>query len=108
MIPAEDEEPVMKEQIPVVDLSPARAGDLLARLAVAREIDRICTEIGFFTITGHGVPIDVMDALRATAHAFFALPLEEKRKAIHPVPATPRGYRALGLEALAHGNDRAT
>jgi len=92
------------EQIPVIDLTPAREGDLRARQALAREMDWACREIGFFTIAGHGVPVAVMDALREQAHAFFALPLEEKRKAIHPVPGTPRGYRAMGIEALAAGN----
>jgi isopenicillin N synthase-like dioxygenase len=96
------------KQIPVVDLSTARNGDLRARQAVAGEIDRICREIGFFTVTGHGVPPEVMDVLRAKAHAFFALPIGEKRKAIHPVAGTPRGYRAQGIEALAYGNDRVT
>jgi isopenicillin N synthase-like dioxygenase len=95
-------------QIPVIDLTAARAGDLGARQAVAQEIDKACREIGFFTITGHGVPTKVMDVLRQRAHAFFALPLDEKRKAIHPVHGNPRGYRALGIEALAHGNDRVT
>jgi isopenicillin N synthase-like dioxygenase len=49
-----------------------------------------------------------MDELRSKAHEFFALPLQEKRKAIHPVPGTPRGFRAQGLEALAHANAGAT
>ncbi len=75
---------------------------------MACTIDRTCQEVGFFTITGHGVPVPDIDALRVKAHGFFALPLAEKRKAIHPVPATPRGYRALGIEALSYGNDRAT
>src|SRR5262249_5344814 len=65
----------------------------------AREIDATCREIGFFTITGHGVPVATMNELRSKAHTFFALPLEEKRRAIHPVAGTPRGYRAQGLEA---------
>ena len=95
------------QQIPVVDLAPARTGDLRARQAVARRIDDICREVGFFTITGHGVSPNVMDSLRAHAHAFFALPLEEKRKAINPVPDAPRGYRALGIEALAQANEQA-
>src|SRR5262252_5861470 len=90
------------QQIPVIDLSAARGGGLASRQAVAREIDATCREIGFFTITGHGVPVATMDQLRSKAHAFFALPLEEKRDAIHPVAGTPRGYRAQGLEALAH------
>ena len=87
------EQPVYGEknmqQIPVIDLSAARSGGLASRQAVAREIDATCREIGFFTITGHGVPIATMDQLRSKAHAFFALPLEEKRSAIHPVPGTP-------------------
>ena len=96
------------QQIPVVDLSAARVGELASRRAAAREIDATCREIGFFTITGHGVPVATMDELRSKAHAFFALPLEEKRRAIHAVPGTPRGYRAQGLEALAHANAVAT
>ena len=92
------------QQIPVIDLSPARSGGLAARQAVGREIDRNCREIGFFTIAGHGVPLGIMDELRSKAHAFFALPLEVKRKAIHPITGTPRGYRAQGIEALAHAN----
>lgn len=90
--------------IPTIDLSAARIGGLASRRAVAREIDAACREIGFFTIAGHGVPVAIMDELRSKAHTFFALPLEEKCKAIHPVPGTPRGYRAQGLEALAHAN----
>ncbi|MBP0496138.1 isopenicillin N synthase family dioxygenase [Pararoseomonas indoligenes] len=91
-------------QIPVIDLSEALAGDPAARLRTGQEMDRTCREIGFFTIAGHGVPAAVMDGLRDTANAFFALSLEEKRRAVHPVPGTPRGYIALGVEALSHGN----
>jgi isopenicillin N synthase-like dioxygenase len=98
----------MLERIPVIDPTPARADDRRAREAVARQIDAACTEIGFFTVTGHDVPQAAMDALRTKAHAFFALPPAEKLRAIHPVPATPRGYIALGVEALSYGNDRAT
>jgi isopenicillin N synthase-like dioxygenase len=92
------------QAIPTIDFSAARVGGLASRQAIAREIDATCREIGFFTITGHGVPVATMDDLRSQAHTFFALPLEEKYKAIHPVPGTPRGYRAQGLEALAHAN----
>ncbi|MCG4735045.1 2-oxoglutarate and iron-dependent oxygenase domain-containing protein, partial [Casaltella massiliensis] len=45
---------------------------------------------------------------RDKANAFFALPLEEKLRAAHSDPTMPRGYRALGLEALSHGNAIAT
>jgi isopenicillin N synthase-like dioxygenase len=98
----------MPATIPVIDLAPALAGSATERLAVAREIDRTCVEIGFFIVTGHGVPAQVMNDLREKAHAFFALPLDEKRRAIHPIPPTPRGYIALGIEALGYGNARET
>jgi len=92
------------QRIPIIDLSAARTGGLAARQAIAREIDTTCREIGFFTVTGHGVPVAAMDELRSKAHTFFALPLQEKCKAIHPVSGTPRGYRAQGLESLAQAN----
>lgn len=94
--------------IPVIDLSPARSGDAAERLRIGQEMDRNCREIGFFTVTGHGVPTAVMDELRRTAKEFFALPLEEKLRATHPAKGTPRGYIAQGVEALSHGNALAT
>jgi len=90
--------------IPVIDLSAARTGESAARRAAAREIDCTCTEIGFFTIKGHGVPASVREDLRRKAREFFALPIEEKRRAVAADPATPRGYRGLGFESLARGN----
>jgi len=96
------------QRIPVLDLSDALRDDLAARRKLAAYLDRSCREIGFFTLVGHGAPAAVLDELRAKANAFFALPLEEKRRAVHPVAGTPRGYRALGIEALSYGNDRRT
>ena len=98
----------MPQSIPVIDLSDALQGGAAARRRLADLLDRTCREIGFFTLVGHGAPAAVLDELRAKANEFFALPIEEKRRAIHPVPATPRGYRALGIEALSYGNDRRT
>ncbi len=98
----------MPETIPVIDLSSALGGSEIQRLKTAREIDETCTELGFFTIRGHGVPRTLMTDLRDKANAFFALPLEVKLKAVHADPTIPRGYRALGLEALSSGNAIAT
>jgi isopenicillin N synthase-like dioxygenase len=98
----------MPQGIPVIDLSDALDGSIAARRKLAARLDRICCEIGFFTIVGHGVPAAVLDDLRDRANAFFALPLNAKQGAIHPVAATPRGYRALGIEALSYGNERQT
>src|SRR5262245_22437845 len=91
--------------VPVVDLTPARLGDRADRARVARQIDEACCDIGFFTIAGHGVPAVMARDLREAAHAFFELPLPEKLRAAHPESGTPRGYHALGGEALVRAND---
>jgi isopenicillin N synthase-like dioxygenase len=96
----------MTTRIPVIDIAPALGGSQADRLAVARAIDRACVDIGFFTITGHGVAPDVIDDLRRLAHEFFALPMAEKRRAIHPVAETPRGYIAMGGEALSYASEQ--
>ncbi|MBI1736648.1 MAG: isopenicillin N synthase family oxygenase [Candidatus Rokubacteria bacterium] len=93
--------------IPVIDLDAARHGGSAERFEAARAIDRACSEIGFFTITGHGVPERTIDDLRDAAHAFFALPLDEKLRARHPVPGTNRGYHPVGREALSTAMDEA-
>ena len=91
--------------LPLIDLNPARLGSLADRQRVARQIDRACCEIGFFTIIGHGVPERTVSDLRAAAHAFFVLPLAEKLQARAPVPGTNRGYHPVGGETLAAAHD---
>jgi len=93
--------------VPLIDLAAARTGDRADRTRVARQIDDACRDIGFFTITGHGVPPAVVQELREAAHAFFALPLADKQQASHSVEGTPRGYHAIAGEALALANDQA-
>ena len=98
----------MQTEIPVVDLTSAFTGDAAARLRTGRQIDRICTEIGFFIVTGHGVPREVIWGLNRKAHEFFALPIEEKQKVIPADIKTPRGYKPIGYEALGYGNASTT
>jgi isopenicillin N synthase-like dioxygenase len=93
-------------RVPVIDLGPAREGPA-GRRRVAALIDDACREIGFFAITGHGVPDRIVDDLRRHAHAFFAQPLAEKLKARHAVNGTNRGYHPVGGEALAASRDQA-
>ena len=94
-------------EVPLIDLTPARQGGRAERLAVAARIDEACREIGFFAISGHGVPARVVDDLRSSAHAFFALPPADKDAARHPVTGTNRGYHPVGGEALSKANDAA-
>lgn len=77
------------EQIPLIDFAPFLSGDPGARRAVAAEIAAACEAIGFFYLTGHGVPQGVIDAVFAAAADFFGRPMAERATAL----ATPEWYR---------------
>jgi isopenicillin N synthase-like dioxygenase len=93
------------EHVPLIDLSAARAGGPDDRRRIAGLIDQACVEIGFFAVANHGVPESVCRDLRDTAHRFFEQPLAVKRRASPADERTPRGYHALGGEALSAAND---
>jgi isopenicillin N synthase-like dioxygenase len=68
----------MSEAIPVVDVRDflsARAGALEA---VARQVHDALTTVGFFVVTGHDVPLPLIERTFAEARRFHALPLAKK------------------------------
>jgi isopenicillin N synthase-like dioxygenase len=83
----------MTELVPVIDLGSDRAPE---------EIDAACRAVGFFSVTGHGIPPAVIDAMLAATAAFFALPLEKKLAWRPPTPEINRGYAAKGSEGLVY------
>jgi isopenicillin N synthase-like dioxygenase len=94
-------DPLLTE-VPVVDVAPFLAGPPAGKRAVAGQIGRACTDIGFFTIVGHGVPADLVAETIAVTKAFFDLPLEEKLRVRQPKPEQSRGYIGVGGENLAY------
>lgn len=86
--------------IPVIDLAPLIAGAPGALDAVAADIGRACRGIGFFYITGHGVPDDLIADVFAHSARFFALPDAEKRKVQFSAATGNRGYIPMMGEAL--------
>lgn len=92
------------DSIPVIDIAPFLRGTTAGREGVPAQMRDAAERIGFFSIDGHGVPRATMDALYENAHAFFDLPLAEKQRVAPPRPDYPRGYKAVGFEALAAGN----
>jgi isopenicillin N synthase-like dioxygenase len=77
--------------LPIIDLSSADAPDA---------IREACTGVGFFYITGHGVPQPVIDDAVATMRRFFDLPVERKREV--KVNQRHRGWHEIG-GALMYG-----
>lgn len=76
-------------EIPVIDFAPFLQGDPADRRAVAAEMAMACETIGFFYLTGHGVPEDLRSAIFDQSAAFFHLPLAERQQAA----ATSDWYR---------------
>ena len=86
--------------IPVIDLEQVTEGSADDRRTVAEEIDRACRDVGFFTVVGHGVGHETIEALRREALAFFDLPLADRLAVAMPEPGYPYGYSPLEAEAL--------
>ena len=50
--------------VPVIDIAPFARGDLAARRAVVAAVKHACEHVGFFVITGHGLPTTGRDSPR--------------------------------------------
>jgi isopenicillin N synthase-like dioxygenase len=66
-------------ELPRIDLASATPGSDAER-RVAFAIDRACKEIGFFTLSGHGIPLSVFENAFARSRVFFELPLPHKHQ----------------------------
>ncbi len=96
--------PAAADEIPVIDIAPLIAGDAGADDVVA-EIGEACRRIGFFAVTGHGVPAETLAATDACTRAFFDLPLADKMALAIELSPHNRGYIPLKGERL--NKDRA-
>jgi isopenicillin N synthase-like dioxygenase len=93
----------MSGDFPVIDIAALRQpqASAAARIQIVRQVVGACEEIGFFAVTGHGVPGAVIADLIAQSYAFFDQPLAEKLAVRRPRPEQNRGYIAPGEEILA-------
>jgi isopenicillin N synthase-like dioxygenase len=96
----------MASSVPVIDLAPWFSGDESEQAAVAAQVDAALREVGFFLISGHGVPDDLRAGVRAQARAFFALPGQAKRR--YAVTVGGRGWLPPGVEANGYAEGTAT
>ena len=98
----------MTVDIPVIDLTGLRAGDIGDRQQVAREIRAACTVTGFFTVIGHGVPAKLLSRTRRAAEDFFAAPDTRKRAVLRPPEKISRGWNPPADRTLANTLGRDT
>ncbi len=86
----------------MIDIAPWLAGDR----SVAAEVDDALRRVGFFLITGHGVPAASRAAVRSAARDFFALPDEAKQR--YAVTVAGRGWLPPGVEANGYAEGTQT
>jgi isopenicillin N synthase-like dioxygenase len=90
--------------LPVIDVAPL-VSDLSAvhgggqAGAVAAHIQAACRDHGFFYVTGHGVPAELLEQLAEASAEFFALPVADKMEiAMDRGGRAWRGYFPVGAE----------
>eukprot|EP00891_Asterochloris_glomerata_P003840 jgi/Astpho2/3840/e_gw1.00062.83.1_t len=95
--------------IPSIDISPL-VQQLQVHVAthhpavqqVAKQLHAACTDVGFFYISGHGVPAQVQEDVLKQARAWFQLP-EHVKSQIEIQPETNyRGYQRLGANVTRY------
>ncbi len=84
----------MVDAIPLIDLS-SRDDN-----GIAEAIGHAARTVGFFSVTGHGLDPELLDAVFLEAHRFFALPLAEKTRLSISRSPHNRGYVAMKAESL--------
>jgi isopenicillin N synthase-like dioxygenase len=85
------------KSLPVIDIGPfVRESTLEERQHVARKLREVCINLGFFYITGHGIPETEMDAVLDWGHRFFGLPTAEKMKMHQSLSPGKQGYVSVG------------
>lgn len=96
--------PMMQPTIPVIDIRPFTAGDPDGARDVVAAVDRAARDVGFFVVTGHDIPSELVDRAHTAARAFFDLDAAIKDR-YAPPPGGFVGYRGLGAEGLAYSRD---
>lgn len=89
--------------IPTIDLGPYLADPSSEESAkIVEQVRQACITSGFFQLVGHGISKELQNRVQKAAEAVFALPLETKKKLMHP-SLKNRGYEIIGSQALQEG-----
>jgi len=83
--------------LPILDLSRLSAGEAEAE-AFREQLREATHEYGFFYLTGHGVPGELIERVMRTSRAFFDLPEADKMAIENLKSPHFRGYTRVGGE----------
>jgi len=97
------------ESLPVIDISAftSEKADPVLRKETAQKIHEAARDVGFFYVTGHNVPQEVLDNVMKEAFTFFSSPKEMKDEISmsKTSPCTFRGYQRLGENVTQYQRD---
>ena len=91
-------------EVPVIDISSAVAGD--TDPTIIESMRDACIDVGFFYVSNHGVPSDVVEQLHSEAARYFARPMYEKERCV--VNDQMRGYLPLFFRSFEGEVDAGT
>ena len=91
----------MNVGVPSIDISGFARGDPAERRRIANRIAEAVETIGFFAVSGHGVPDALMRGTRDRLAAFFDLPDAVKAKYVGTANSKNRGYLPFGRDFVA-------
>lgn len=91
----------VSSDIPAIDIAPFLAGTPAGKRAVAEAVARACQETGFLVISGHGLPLETLDAAIARGFEFFDQPSSDKDRWQPVGAARQRGYHRVATRSLA-------
>jgi isopenicillin N synthase-like dioxygenase len=66
--------------VPLIDFGAMLDGSSQSKAHAAAEIRNACTNVGFFYIANHGVPLELITGMFAQIERLFAMPLEDKMR----------------------------
>ena len=90
--------------IPQVDLSKFVEGNAVMQAQFVNELGNAFSEIGFVSVTNHGIPLDLVNKFFELSEKFFAMDLSIKSKYEVKDGAGQRGYTSFGREHAKHSN----
>ena len=95
------------KSIPVIDISYSyfvKNREAAAQRKIADELRKACIDVGFFYISGHGIPSDELDEAIDWSHRFFELPLDVKMQFVAAGPGQAGFVRVGGINPQANPN----
>lgn len=84
-----------EDEIPIIDLSPID-GTLEMQKELASRIRAAAKNTGFFYITNHGIPEELIQKALAQAKAFFRQSEEEKQRVSNREAGHAGGFQGVG------------